>query len=156
MHQRRALLIVGLLALVSLGAYWLVRPRAVLVETATVSEERFEAIVEEDGHTRVRDRYVLSAPLAGRVPRSSLHAGDTVKEGQTLTTIAPNISPLLDIRLRQELEARVGSAEATLEETAALEERARVLLARARSDFERTTQLKEREVASATQLERDL
>jgi HlyD family secretion protein len=155
MHQRRAILIVGLLALVGAGAYWLARPRAVLVEIATVSEERFEAIVEEDGRTRVRDRYVLSAPLAGRVARSNLRAGDAVKAGQTLTTIAPNISPLLDIRLHQELEARVGAAEAMLEEAAALEERARVLLARARSDFERTAQLKERGVVSATQLERD-
>lgn len=155
MLKRRHLIITGLLALVSVGAYWILWPRAILVETAPVVEDRFTAIVEEDGRTRVRDRFVLSAPLAGRVPRSTLHSGDAVRVGQTLTTITPNISPLLDPRARQELEERVGAAEAAVEEAAALHERAKVLLARARSDLERTTQLRARGVAAAAQLERD-
>ena len=141
MLQRHYLIIAGLLALVSLGAYWMLRPRPILVEVAAVMEQPFTAIVEEDGRTRVRDRFVLSAPLSGRVPRSTLRAGDAVKVGQTLATITPNISPLLDPRVRQELEERVGAAQAAVEEATALHERAKVLLARARSDLERTTQL---------------
>ncbi len=155
MLQPRQFMVGGLLALISLAAYWMLQPRAILVEVAPVVEQRFTSIVEEDGRTRVRDRFVLSAPLAGRVPRSTLRAGDAVKAGQTLTTIAPNISPLLDPRVRQELEERVGAAQAGVEEAIALHERANVLLARARSDLDRTTQLRVRGVAAAAQLERD-
>ena len=155
MLQRHYLIIAGLLALVSLGAYWMLRPRPILVEVAAVMEQPFTAIVEEDGRTRVRDRFVLSAPLSGRVPRSTLRAGDAVKVGQALATITPNISPLLDPRVRQELEERVGAAQAAVEEATALHERAKVLVARARSDLERTTQLRARGVAAAAQLEHD-
>jgi HlyD family secretion protein len=155
MLQRHYLTIAGLLALVSLGAYWMLRPRPILVEVATVTEQPFTAIVEEDGRTRVRDRFVLSAPLSGRVPRSTLRAGDAVKVGQVLATITPNISPLLDPRVRQELEERIGAAQAAVEEATALHERAKVLVARAHSDLERTTQLRARGVAAAAQLEHD-
>jgi HlyD family secretion protein len=155
MLQRRHLIIGGLLALALLAAYWLLRPRPILVEVAPVTEQPFTMIVEEDGRTRVRDRFVVSAPLAGRVPRSTLRAGDVVKAGQNLATITPNVSPLLDPRVRQELGERVGAAEAALEEARALHERAKVLLARARSDLDRTKQLRARDVAPPAQLERD-
>lgn len=155
MLQRRSLIIAGLLVVGMLAAYWLLRPRAMLVEIAPVVEQRFSAIIEEDGRTRVRDRFVVSAPLAGRVPRSTLRAGDVVKLGETLTAITPNISPLLDPRVRQELEERVGAAQAALEEATALHERSKVLFARARTDFDRTTQLRARGVVTVAQLERD-
>jgi HlyD family secretion protein len=143
------------LAVVSLAAYWLLQPRAILVEVAPVVEQPFTSIVEEDGRTRVRDRFVVCAPLSGRVPRLTLRAGDAVKAGQTLTTIAPNISPLLDPRVRQELEERVGAAQAAVEEATAVQERAGVFLARSRADLDRTRQLAARGVAAAVQLERD-
>jgi HlyD family secretion protein len=155
MLQRRHLIIAGLLALAFIAAYWLLRPRPILVEVAQVTEQPFTMIVEEDGRTRVRDRFVVSAPLAGRVPRSTLRAGDVVKAGQTLATITPNIAPLLDPRMRQELEERVGVAEAALAEANALHERAKVLLTRARTDLDRTLQLRARDVAPPAQLERD-
>jgi HlyD family secretion protein len=155
MLQRRQLIIAGLLALAFLAAYWLLLPRPILVEVAPVTGQPFTMIVEEDGRTRVRNRFVVSAPLAGRVPRSTLRAGDVVKAGQSLATITPNIAPLLDPRVRQELEERVGAAEAALEEAKALHERAKVVLARARTDLDRTEQLRARDVAPPAQLERD-
>ena len=155
MLQRRSVIIAGLLAMGVLAVYWLLQPRAILVEVAPVAEQRFTAIVEEDGRTRVRDRFIVSAPLAGRVPRSALRAGDIVKAGETLATITPNVSPLLDPRVRQELEERVGAAEAALEEAKALHERSKVLLARARSDLDRTAQLRVRGVVTTAQLEHD-
>lgn len=148
--------IVGGLAVLGVSVVtWLLQPRPVLVETARVVEDRFTVVVEEDGRTRVRERYLVSAPLAGRVPRSPLRAGDAVKAGQMLASIEPNVAPLLDPRTRRELEERVGSAEAALEEAGSLQERAQVLLTRARTDLERTTQLRSRGVAAAAQLERD-
>jgi HlyD family secretion protein len=155
MPKRQTLALVGSLALGLIGVYWLLQPRPILVDTAPVVSERFTAIVEEDGRTRVRDRYLISAPLSGRVPRSPLMEGDAIKTGQTIATITPNVSPLLEPRARQELEARLGSAQAAVEEASALKERTDVLLARARTDLERTTQLNKKGVTTVAQLERD-
>jgi HlyD family secretion protein len=78
-----------------------------------------------------------------------------VKAGQSLATITPYIAPLLDPRVREELKERVGAAEAALEEAKTLHERAKVILARASTDLERTKQLRARDVAPPAQLERD-
>lgn len=155
MISTRNALVAGLVALAVAGVYWMLRPSAVLVDVATVAEERFIAVIEEDGRTRVRDRFLVSAPLAGRVSRTMLRAGDDVKAGQQLATISPNMAPLLDPRVRQELEERLGAAQAFSEEAAALQERSKVLLERARADLKRTSQLKDRGVVSAAQFERD-
>ena len=143
------------LGLIGLGLYLAFRPQPVLVETANVAQQAFTVVVEEDGKTRVRDRYVVSAPLAGRIARTHLKAGDTVTAGQVLTNVTPNVSPLLDARTRQELVARIGEAEAAVEEARALQERAQVQVERAAADLARTTQLAARGIVSDAKLERD-
>ena len=150
--------IAGGLLLVLIAAaslYWLLLPQPVLVETADVVTTTFQDTIEEDGRTRVRDRYMVSAPLSGRVQRLMLKAGDVVHTGQKLAIITPPVSPLLDSRVRQELEAQVGAAEAGVEEAEALHEQAKVLLAQASADRERTRQLAQRNVAAVAQLERE-
>lgn len=84
----------------------------------------------------------------------ALEAGAAVETGQTLAIIMPAVSPLLDPRVRLELEAQVGAAEAAVEETESLHEQAKVLLAQASADLDRTRQLARRNVAAAAQLER--
>jgi HlyD family secretion protein len=81
--KRRTTSIAGVLvlALAALGFYWLLMPQPTLVETAEVVTSRFQDTVEEDGRTRVRDRYLVSAPLSGRIQRLTLKAGDTVRTG---------------------------------------------------------------------------
>lgn len=155
MAVRRYLLVAAGAGAALVSLYWLLAPRSILVETTTVGEGPFTAVVEEDGRTRVRDRYVVSAPLSGYVNRSALRAGDAVTVGQTVATIAPNTPPLIEARTRQELAERVGAAQASVEEAGALEERAQALLVRARSDLERTTQLRARGVATVAQLDRE-
>lgn len=155
--KRRTTSILGtllVLALAALGLYWLLMPQAILVETARVESLPFQDTIEQDGRTRVRERYLVSAPLSGRVQRLALKAGDTVQAGQKLATITPPASPLLDPRVRLELEAQVGVAEATAEEAKSLHEQAAVLLAQADADLKRTKELSERNVAAAVQLER--
>ena len=66
-------------ALLALG--WAFAPRPLEVETAAVAEGPFEATVDEDARTRLRDRYVVSAPLAGRLDRIALREGDVVAAG---------------------------------------------------------------------------
>jgi HlyD family secretion protein len=155
MNYRRTLTIAAIAALAAGGLYWVFRPKPVLVETAAVSEQHFVATVEEDGRTRVRDRYVVSAPLGGRFLRPAFRAGDQIMADQTLGTIIPNVPPLLDPRLRRELEERVGAAEAGLEEAKALQDRARVLVTQTLTDLGRTQQLRERGYAALAQLDRD-
>jgi HlyD family secretion protein len=155
MQKKWTAILVGLLALAVFGIYRILGSGAILVETATVMTEPFTAIVEEDGRTRVRDRFIVSAPLGGRVPRFPMKAGDPVRAGSTLTTVLPHISPLLEPRLRQELEEKVGTAEAAVEEFTELKKQNEVLLSRARTELDRTTRLRTAGVTSIAQLDRD-
>jgi HlyD family secretion protein len=143
------------LALAALGLYWLLMPQPVLVETAEAETSDFQDTIEEDGRTRVRDRYLVSAPLSGRVQRLTLKAGDPVETGQKLATITPPVSPLLDPRVRLELEAQVGAAEASVEEAESLYEQAKVLRAQAQADLARTQKLAKQNIAAAAQLQRE-
>lgn len=155
MPNRSTVVLIGLAALILLGLYSVLAPGAIRVETAPVQLETFTAVVEEDGRTRVRDRFIVSAPLAGRVARSPLKTGDFVEAGSVVATIYPNFSPLLEPRVRQELEEKVGTALAAVEEFTALKEQNEVLLDRARTDLDRTTKLREKGVASVAQFDRD-
>jgi HlyD family secretion protein len=156
MHRlRRALVIVGAVAAVGGVLYWAFRPKPILVEIGTVTEGPLQAVVEEDGRTRVRDRYVVSAPLSGRVLRLSVRAGDQVKTGGPVATLLPSLPPLLDPRTRRELEERVGAAEAGMQEASVRMERAEAQMMQARADVQRIRTLQLRGVASVQQLERE-
>src|SRR6516165_1158099 len=84
-------------------AWWLI-PRAVLVETAPVTTGRFIATVDEDGKTRIRERYIVAAPLAGQSTRVRFKAGDAVKAGDVIGSILPAPPAFLDPRSRREAE----------------------------------------------------
>ena len=135
-------------------AWWLM-PRAVLVETAPVTTGRFTATVDEDGKTRIRERYIVAAPLAGQSTRVHLKTGDAVKAGDVIGSIQPAPPAFLDPRSRREAEERLGAAEAARERTRATLERAQAQAAQAQTDLERTRQLAQRGVATAQALERD-
>jgi HlyD family secretion protein len=136
------------------GIAWSVMPRPVPVETATVTKGRFVASVDEDGKTRVRERYVVAAPLAGRLTRIRLKAGDRVEADDSIATITPSPAPLLDPRSRREAEERLGAAEATLERTKAAVERAQAQAAQAKTELDRTHTLVERGASTTQALER--
>src|SRR5690349_24033023 len=87
----------GTAAVVALLA-WAFAPRPVEVEVAVATRGRFEATIEEDGKMRLRDRYVVSAPLAGSLARIALREGDAVEAGAVVATLTPMLSPMLDER----------------------------------------------------------
>ncbi|MFI5402805.1 MAG: HlyD family secretion protein, partial [Planctomycetota bacterium] len=91
-------------ALAALGAVWfLLSPAPVKVDFARVARGSVRAAVEEEGRTRVIERYVVSMPVAGRVRRIVLDEGAPVKEGQVVAEIDP-----LELRSRvQETEAKI-------------------------------------------------
>lgn len=129
------------------------RPQPALVEVAEVTRGPFEQVIEDDGKTRVRERYVVSAPLAGKLQRITLKAGDAVTAGMVLAVIDPSSPALLDVRTERELTERVGAAEAARLRAAATVERARAALDKSRSDLERTRKLAVKSFVSAAQLE---
>lgn len=152
MWIKRTLLV--LLAIALLGALVMAfRPQPVLVEVAEVTRGPFEQVIEDDGKTRVRERYVVSTPLAGKLQRITLKAGDAVTAGMVLAVIDPSSPALLDVRTERELTERVGAAEATRLRATATVERARAALDKSRSDLERTRKLATKGFISAAQLE---
>ena len=112
-NLRRFLPWLGLLALVALVA-WGLWPKPVVIETGTVARGPLTVRVSEEGKTRVRNRYVVAAPVAGKMRRVALKPGDDVKAGETiLTAIEPVAPPLLDPRARAQAEAAVSAHEAS-------------------------------------------
>ena len=86
---------------------WLFRPQPVTVDLATVARGPLQVSVSDDGETRVRDMFVVSAPLAGHMRRIELEAGDSVVAGETIVArIEPSDPSFLD--RRSEAEVRAG------------------------------------------------
>lgn len=138
-----------------LALAWAFAPRPLEVEAAGVTEGPFEATVDEDGRTRLRDRYLVSAPLAGRLDRIALREGDTVAAGDVVATLTPGLSPLLDERTLRELQARVSTAQANVERAAARIEQARVGVLQARNEAQRTEELARQGFVAPSKLDAD-
>lgn len=116
-----AALAAGLLALI----VYAFLPKPVEVEAAPVTRGLLRVTVDEDGRTRIRERYVVAAPLAGQLARLTLKPGDPTEVGKTiLAAIDPTDPALLDERARAQAEAQVRTAETRKKKTAPDLERA--------------------------------
>lgn len=121
----------GVFALLALAALvYTVRPEPVWVDLASVSRGPLEITIKEEGRTRVRDRYVVSSPVAGYLHRVPLEVGDAVIPGELLTEVDPMPASTLDARSRAEAEAKVQSARSALNST-----RQKVAAAEAEADL---------------------
>jgi HlyD family secretion protein len=138
-HTRRRQILWGLAgaAVVVLVALAL-RPTPVAVETAAVTRGVLEVTVDAEGMTRVRERYVITTPVAGRLARIDLRAGDSVRRG----TIIARLTPVpLGPQAREQARAAATAAESRLDEARARSVQAAEVLAQARRTLERTTRL---------------
>ncbi len=118
------------------------RPRPVPVDFADVARGDLQVTLDQEGKTRVRDRFVVSAPVAGRVLRVELEPGDEVEAGKTVVaTFLPGAPPLLDARTRAESEARVRAADAAVSQARAALAEARGRQELADRDQARTAEL---------------
>jgi HlyD family secretion protein len=140
---------------VAAALVWAFRPQPVEVETATAAVGRFEQTIDEDAKTRLADRFVVSAPLAGRVARIALREGDAVGVDTVVATIAPVLAPLLDERSTREAAARVQAAQAQLARAGVRIERARVGVEQARIELRRSEQLSKDGFIAPTKLDSD-
>jgi HlyD family secretion protein len=90
-------------------------PKPAPVETARVSVGQLRATVNEEGKTRIRQRYVVSAPVAGQLRRIPYKAGAEIASTQTVVAVIDPVTPaLLDARTRTLAEARRDTAAAQL------------------------------------------
>ena len=140
------LVVGGLLAV----ALW---PKTAGVELGAVSRGPLMVTIDEEGMTRVRDRFVVSSPVAGRVLRIELEPGDTVRRGQVVAHVRAETPPLLDERTRAEAQAAIESARAALGRARAEEQRARATLAQLQRELTRIRELAQNRVVSAQELE---
>jgi HlyD family secretion protein len=121
---KRILLIAGALGVVVMIVRALL-PEAVAVDTALATRGPLEVEVREDGQTRVRDRYVIAAPISGELERITVDAGARVDAGTVVARIESPPPALLDARTRSETHARLAAARARERQAATAVARAR-------------------------------
>ncbi len=145
--------VVIVLLLAAIG--WSFWPQALQVETATVTRGPLRVEVSDEGRTRVRESYLVSAPVAGRLLRVEKHAGDPVTEDKTIVAdLLPATPGFLDVRSRAQAEAALKSAVAARDLAQSLLARAKAELAFATSDLARSRSLAKSNAISHQNLEK--
>ena len=150
--KRVILSVLGLCGAGLLVYAWL--PKPIPVESEPVRRGPLKVTVDEDGRTRVKDRYVVGAPLSGRVARIELRAGDVVTKGTVLARILPADVPLVDPRTHAMADARVASSSAAVFQSRSSIDRAKIALDSAEKELARTRDLAKRDAVPAVELER--
>ena len=150
--------IVGVILVLG-GLLWFAWPRPVAVDLATVTKGRMEVTIDDEGKTRVRHIYTVSAPIAGKVLRIShpsgdhgisRHVGDLVTADQTVVAIMQPMTPgFIDSRSREELEAAVASADAAVKQADADIRRLQAALDFSRNELQRAQTLARTQTISA-------
>jgi HlyD family secretion protein len=124
------------------------RPQPIAVDTAEIVQGPMRVTVRDEGRTRVRNEYIVSAPVGGRLLRVPYKPGASVQAGETVARILPGAPAFLDKRAEAEAQARVNSAAAALSAAQAELDRAEAQAEFARTEAERTRELLARELIS--------
>lgn len=114
MQSRSRIGIILLVLVIAAGLLYGFFPRAVEVDVVAAVSGPLAVSIEEEGKTRVMERYVVSAPVAGYSRRIDLHVGDAVQAGQVLAQLEPVRSEALDPRSRAQMQAQLNAAQAAL------------------------------------------
>lgn len=113
--------ILGLLAI-----FFAMRPRPLPVELAVIAEGSLRVTIDEEGETRVKERFVISSPLDGKLERIELDPGDRVSINETvLARLRPKAPSFMDSRQKSEAQGRFKAAEAARGQAEAERDRAR-------------------------------
>ena len=152
---RKRLLFWAPLVLVLVGALlWLFRPATVAVDLVVVDRGPLTVSVSDEGETRVRDMYVVSAPVTGLMRRIDLDVGDEVTADETVVArIEPSDPSFLDVRSEAEARAGVDAAAAARTHAEAQVSRAQADLDFARAEFERIRALARSHTVSENELD---
>jgi len=161
-HARRRAIVkwvkrAGLAALVlgsAAGIVYAWLPRPVVVDVAGVRRGALDVEVDEDGQTRVRDRFVVASPIAGNLQRIEAVPGTAVAAGDVIARIEPPDPGLLDERSRREATARLSAAIAHQHRADIAIARARLAQGAAAREAERARTLDQRDAIPASERER--
>jgi HlyD family secretion protein len=141
-------------AAIVVGLIYAFLPEPVEIDLVAVERGNVRVTVDEDGKTRIREKYVVSAPLNGRILRISMDPGDKVEAGKSLLTmIEPRDPELLDARSVAQAEARVKAAEAALRRAEPELESAREAQAYAEAELTRLRGAYETKAVSYSQVD---
>lgn len=124
------------------GFYYALREQLVGVDTARAERAPMVVTLVQEGVTRIRNVYTISAPIAGHLARPVLVEGDPVKAGSTvIASIHPLDPPLLDERTLAELRAQRDAANAAIAVATSDVARIDAELQHARREYERYSRL---------------
>jgi HlyD family secretion protein len=140
----------GLLVLLVLG----LRPSPLPVNSAEVVAGRFVESVDDEGRTRLRDTYTISAPISGYLQRVQPEPGDSIELGQVLFRMEPHPAPALDARSMGQARENLSAARARHQNARANLETVEAEAAFAESEYQRYRELHERGLVSTTEIER--
>lgn len=150
MPTRRQIALGAALALAAVLLALALRPSPIDVDVAVVERGPLRVTVDEDGETRAHDRFVVSAPVAGRVSRIDLREGDSVGQNQVVAEIG---ALPLSAREREEQLSRIAAAEAVQREAAERVRHAEADAAQARRERARAESLAQKGFVSEQQRE---
>ena len=151
---RRILAWSVLLLAVAAGITWSFWPVPIAVDAGVVTRGPFQLSVQDQGRTRVRDAYTISAPVSGRVLRIGNRAGEDVVAGKSIVAeILPSEPALLDARTRAQAEATVKAAEAARKTAAASVDLAQADVVHGVAELKRAESLATRDLIARSELE---
>ena len=154
-RRSRTWITLGAVLLIGLGLTYAFWPRPVMVDLGAAANGPMIVKVNEEGRTKVREAYVVSTPIAGRLMRVQVEPGDQVESGETvIARMLPTNPDALDVRSREQARADVGSAEAVLRVAQAEMNKAMADKALTDSDLARTQSLFNRGTVSQAALDR--
>lgn len=151
--RKRIIMILSGLLLLALLVLALM-PSPIPVSGSPVERGHFEAWVDDEGRTRLRDPYTVTSPINAWLRRVELEPGDAVDAGDPLFELEALPAPALDPRAREQAREAVSAARSRLEATEAELESRETRYRQARSEFERISTLHERDLVSAEQMDR--
>ena len=125
-------------AIAAVILFFVFRPSPLPVESGMVKRGALQVTLDGEGVTRVNDRFILAAPVTGKLVRVRLEEGDRVQKGSLVAELLP---PELDLRAYSEASSRVGSARAALDEAIARERQVRLSFEQAERRFLRQKNL---------------
>jgi HlyD family secretion protein len=153
MQLKRRVWLFILLAVILLAIGYGFIPKPVPVETFEVKRGYMSVTIEEEGKTRVVNRFMVSAPVAGFALRIDLDVGDEISKGEAIIELEPLRSNVLDPRSRAEAKARVAAAEAALNSAKENARAAKASADFAKKELERIRQLFKEELVAQENLD---
>ena len=154
MKTVRRLLLILLAIAIGSAIFLAMQPQPVKVDLTEIGRGTLRVTVDEDGKTRIKERYVISAPLAGRLLRIDSDPGDIVQAKKTqIATIEPSDPQLLNPRELKSAEAREKAAEASLKRAGPVVDSAKADLQFAEAELARLRKLIKANAVSDSQLQ---